>query len=724
MPVSARTDIRIFLGGFMKQILMLLLALLLFAPDMPSAFAEEAKEPVKTAAEQGSPAKTPQKDYQPFSLGELYVTGERLPMAQEVTQTTEITAEDIAATNSKTVAEALSHVPGITVTTGRKNSPSVSIHGLNQNKALVLIDGVPYYETNYGSLDLNSIPADNIAKIEIQKGVSSVLYGPNGLAGIINIITKKATERPAIGALAEVGDYESNRFTFWHGMKAGKVNYWLSYDRQESRGWYLSRDFEPRQTRINYRSPNSNPSFVLEDGGVRENSYSKMEGIWAKVGIEPTPGSEYYLNFHHISRDRGAPASLLDDQNRIFLARPAFSQLWQMPKYDNWGVDFSGRQKLGERVTLKGKVFYHNHVDDLVSYRYTDYTGYLSTSRFKDDTWGGSFASDIKLAEIDTLKLAFNYLRDKHEERSDLYLPFQQATSDTGSFGIENELKPLKNLSIVGGLSYDRWGVTKSTQNVTNNTGLLTGVRILRKPDDSQLNPMLGVTYTFGDGTKLFGSWAQKTRFPTLSALYSSSSGNPDLKPEKSMNYVLGASRGITQYARGEVSFFVHDIKDFISRDAPGPISTYQNYGKIFMYGVELAAEVFPAKDLTIRASYTYNNATDRSTGSPTERVTFVPTHKADLSVKYLIPIIGVNLDFTGLYVGRIWGQLPTGSSPSTPAMRTGDYFITDIRVSRNIFKNLEAYFVAKNIFDKNYEQELGFPAPGRNLFIGLKASY
>jgi iron complex outermembrane recepter protein len=708
----------------MKRICMILAALLIFALGMPSAYAEEHKAPGQAETQQAVPAKAPQKDYQPFSLGELYVTGDKLPVAQEVTQTTEITAEDITATNSKTVAEALSHVPGIAVTTGRKNSPYVNIHGIDQSKTLVLIDGVPYYETSYGSLDLNSIPADNVAKIEIQKGVSSVLYGPNGLAGVINIITKKATDRPAVGALVEAGDYESRRFTFWHGMKVNKINYWLSYDHQESSGWLLSKDYDPRSTRVNYRSPNSNPSYVLEGGGKRNNSYFKMDGLWAKIGVEPTAGSEYYVNFHYIQRDRGAPASVLDDQNRIFLSRPAFSQLWQMPKYDNWGIDLSGQQKLGDKVNIKGKLFYHNHVDDLVSYRDPGYSVYLSKSRYQDDMLGGSLASDIKLTDIDTLKLAFQYRRDKHEERADTYLPFQEAISYTGSFGVENELKPLKNLSLVGGLSYDWWNVNKSTQVTTDNLGFFTGVRRLKTPDDDLFNPMFGATYTFDEGTKIFASWARKVRFPTLSTLYSSTAGNPELRPEKSMNYVVGASRGITKYARGEASFFVHDIEDFISRDGSSTIAIYQNYGKIFMYGAEFSAEVFPTKDLTFKASYTYNNASDRSHGSLTERVTFVPTHKADFSIKYLIPVIATNVDLTTTYVGYMWGQLPTPSSPVTAADGTGDYFIVDIRISKNIYKNFEAYFVAKNIFDKNYEQQLGFPAPGRNLFIGLKASY
>ena len=89
-----------------------------------------------------------QQGFESFSLGEIYVEGEKPPVTQETAITTVITAEEIKATNSKTVAEALSHAPGLRVSTGTKNEPNISIHGFfSQSRILVLIDGVPYYET-------------------------------------------------------------------------------------------------------------------------------------------------------------------------------------------------------------------------------------------------------------------------------------------------------------------------------------------------------------------------------------------------------------------------------------------------------------------------------------------------------------------------------------------------------------------------------------------------
>ncbi|MCX5832745.1 MAG: TonB-dependent receptor [Deltaproteobacteria bacterium] len=700
----------------MKKLLSLVLGLFVIALASPATWAAEGQ--------------AQKKDYEAFSLGELYVTGDKLPTSWEATQTTEITAEQIEATHSQTVAEALTYVPGVTVTTGRKNQPTVYIHGLNQNKAIVLIDGVPYYETNYGSLNLGSIPASNIAKIEVQKGVSSVLYGPNAIAGVINIVTKKAGTKPSLGLAMEVGDYEARRFTAWNGMQVGKYNYWVSYDHQESKGWYLSKDFVSHPTRIRYTPP-PNVTTVLEDGNVRNNADMKMDGVWAKVGVEPTKGSEYYVNFHYITTERGAPASILDDSNRVFTARPAFSQLSRMPRDDNWGMDLSGQQQIGGRFTVKGKLFYHEHVDDYDSFRNPDYSGFLSTSRYQDNMLGASLMSDIKLAKTDTLKFSAHYRRDQHEERADAYLPLQEADSYTGSLGVENEYNPTKNLSLVAGVSYDWFDVAKSNQNVTVTTATATTAvgdfvsqKTLTTPDSNKVNPMVGATYTFDDGTRVYASWAQKIRFPTLSALYSSSSGNPDLQPEKSTNYVVGISRAITQYARGEASFFVYDVKDLISRDAPGPTSPYINYGSVFIYGTEVVGEVYPTGDLTLRAAYTYNKAANKSEGRVNDDVTFIPQHKIDLSIAYMVPVVKAKIDFNGLYVSQMYGQLPTGSSPALAILTTSDYFIMGLRISKTLFKNFEAYFGAKNLLDKDYEQEVGFPAPGRNLYAGVKFEY
>ncbi len=657
------------------------------------------------------------KNYEAYDLGELYVKGDKLPTSEQVTEETVITQEEIEATHSQNAAEALSHVPGITVTTGMKNNPALSIHGLNQTETLILIDGVPYYETSYGYLNLNTIPVFMIDKIVVQKGVSSVLYGPNGMAGVVNIITKKPTERPSFDAKAEVGDYQAYELSAAQGMKKGIFSYWFGYDRQESGGYYLSQNFTPTTTLVDYKTPNPHGRgmittpvpYTLEDGGVRNNSEFHMDSVWAKIGVEPSAGSEYYLNMHYISSNFGAPASLMNDATQV---QPTFSQLWYWPTYNNWGADLSGQQKVGDQLTFKGKLFYHNHTDVGDFYYDPDLTREIARSTYKDNMQGGSLLGEYSLLPTDTLRAAFNYRRDDHNEQANIGATFLEDISYTGSVSVENEFNPIKPLSVVAGVGYDWWSVTKSDQSPA-----LT-------PDANRVDPMVGATYTLPDSTKLFASWAEKVRFPTLSQLYASQGGNPTLSPEHSDNYVAGASRGITQYVKTEASFFTHDVTNMINRNSPVPSSPYLNYGKIFIWGAEATAEIFPMNNLSFGVGYTYTNATDESPNTVTSRVTYVPSSKVDLSMKYLIPVMKVQTDFTATYVGRMWDQLPSASQPTTAALRTGDYFIVGARISKVFYDRFEGYFVVQNLFDKDYEEQVGFPAPGRNLFLGVRYSY
>ena len=707
----------------MRRFLGFILASLMVVSLTPGVRAQDAQAPAGPQVQAQSGLE--QKNYEAYDLGEIYVKGEKLSTAQEVTQTSVVTQEDIEAAHSQNVADALSHVPGITITTGAKNQPYVSLQGLNQTETLVLIDGVPYYETNYGYLNLKTIPVDMIDHIEVTKGVSSVLYGPNSLAGVINIITRKPTERPSLDARAEYGDYRADEESVSHGMKVGMVSYWFGYDRQDSKGWYLSNDFEPQETQLMYKGKGGKTvNEVIETGGVRDNSDFHMDSLWGKIGIEPTPGAEYYLNMNYTSANFGAPASLYQDT--IFLnPGQQFSQLWTWPAYNNIGADLSGQQPVTDWMTLKGKLFYHYH-EDVGDFFYDPaLTQELARSTYKDNTFGGSILDEMSLASFDTLRASFMYKRDEHQQTALTYLPFQEAVSYTGSFGVENTWNPIKPLSIVAGVAYDWWDVSKSNQDETNSSGAFTGFEDLKTPSANRVDPMVGATYMFDDKTKLFASWAEKIRFPTLTQLYSGNfGGNTDLKPEKADNYVVGASRPLTQYATAEVSFFVHDVADMINRNAPSPLAQYLNYGRIFIWGSEVSGQIFPMKDLSFGIGYTYTNATDESPNTPTSRVTYVPSSKVDLTGKYLIPGIKVQTDLTATYVGRMWDQLPYEASPSTPALRTGDYFIVGARISRVFYDHFEGYFVAQNLFDKNYEEQVGFPAPGRMLFVGLRYSY
>ena len=75
----------------------------------------------------------------------------------------------------------------------------LAIRGFSGNRIMLNIDGRPVNASGVVGgyyIDWGTVPLDNIEKIEIIRGGSSVRYGNNALGGVVNVITKKPTETP------------------------------------------------------------------------------------------------------------------------------------------------------------------------------------------------------------------------------------------------------------------------------------------------------------------------------------------------------------------------------------------------------------------------------------------------------------------------------------------------------------------------------------------------
>jgi iron complex outermembrane recepter protein len=667
------------------------------------------------------------KDFGTYALGEIVATAEK-PAVRSIAVNTEVTPAEIDSENAKTVADALQFVPGIQVTTGRKMQPSISIHGFDQDKALVLIDGVPYYETKYGAFDLNQISTDSVARIDVVKGAASVLYGANAEAGVINIITKTATEKPSFNGKLEIGQNGADSVSLSHGMKTGNLSYWVSYLHREWDSWKLSDDFEPRVGVIQTGSGKTAQKVktTIQNNGDRVNSDYKSDNVYLKVGLEPTKDSEYYLNLHYIKTEKGDPPDI--DSIMIFPSRPAFSWFDRITNYDDWGADLSGKTKLTDKFGLTTKLFYHNHFDDYDSYSDETYKTKIASSRYKDYMLGGIVLGDYNIVDWDTIRFDINYRKDNHQQRDDKYLPFAESTSNTGSLGLEDEFILLDSkLSLVAGVGYDWFEVTEAKQTNTDKTGAFLNQTDNFIPETmKELNPMVGATYNVDETTKIFASVAKKTRFPTLNELYASAKngGNPNLKSEKSINYTIGASKSFNKILSVEVSPFYHDISDRISRDLPAPDALYHNSAKIKMRGVEIDADLNPLENLSFKAGYTYNHAEDVSPGQVTDKVTNAPAQQLDAKVQYVIPDWETRIDMSMLNYGKSYRQLPTAQNPTLAVIENESYTVLGAKITQPFLEKWEAYLSVNNLFDKNYEPQSGYPAQGRNIWLGVSFKY
>jgi iron complex outermembrane receptor protein len=108
-----------------------------------------------------------------------------------------LTADDIRRTGATSIPEALRWVPGLTVLRLDGRSWIVSARGsarLYSDKILVMIDGRSLYTPLFSGVIWDSIDMsmEDIEQIEVVRGPGAVMWGPNALNGVINIITKRA----------------------------------------------------------------------------------------------------------------------------------------------------------------------------------------------------------------------------------------------------------------------------------------------------------------------------------------------------------------------------------------------------------------------------------------------------------------------------------------------------------------------------------------------------
>ena len=664
------------------------------------------------------------KEYEAYSLGEIVVSG-KSSVVRDIAISNEVTPEDFEAVNADSVADALTYIPGTRVTYGRKFIPEINIHGFDKQRILTLIDGVPYYETKYGSLDLNQIGLEGVARIDVVKGASSVLYGPNALGGVINIITKKASsEKPVLSATAEYGVDgidDAYKVALSHGMKKGNINYWVSYLHKEWDSWDLSDDFEPQVGTVTVRpvaGPKTVTNTIIQDEGERANSDYKTDNFWAKFGLEPSEDTEIYVNFHYIQTEKGDPSNI---ESVKVMPKFDFSQFDRISAYDDWGIDLSAEHAFTDAFSLQGKLYYHDHSDEFESYTDETFTQAFALSTYNDTILGGMLLGDYQVVDWDALRFSLHYKKDFHEQRDLEGLPFAESEADTASAGLENEMNLLDNkLSIVTGISYDWYDVTKAEED-PNNNGNIIGANT---PDTMDaFNPMIGATYQIADRAQLFASVARKTRFPTLDQIYDGNTPNLNLEAETAVNYTAGVSWGFKDLLKLQVAPFFHDISDYITNDAPdNPLQQSKNYAKVQMKGVEVNLEITPYEDLLFKLGYMANDASNESPQRHSDDVTGVPEYTFNFSMQYTVPGIGTQLNWTMLYMGESFRQLPSPDDPGADIITNGTYTLCNARITQPFLSDrLKAFLAVENLFDENYEPESGFPAPGMRVWLGVK---
>jgi iron complex outermembrane receptor protein len=135
-----------------------------------------------------------------------------------------ITQDDIQRSGATAIPDLLRMVPGMDVAQIDANTWAISARGFNEefsNKLLVLIDGRSVYTPTFAGVfwETVDLPLQDIERIEVIRGPGGTVWGANAVNGVVNIITKKASETQGVAVEAGGGNLKKGFGTVEYGGK-------------------------------------------------------------------------------------------------------------------------------------------------------------------------------------------------------------------------------------------------------------------------------------------------------------------------------------------------------------------------------------------------------------------------------------------------------------------------------------------------------------------------
>jgi len=150
---------------------------------------------------------------------EILVVG-KTPKDLPVATVSTVTSIEVERLKPRDLSDVVKYIPGSMVTFGDKDTYSLKLRGVSSNRIALLVDGVPVYEPYFATFDLKTVSAGGIDTLQVTKGPSSVLYGPNTLGGLVNVITKRPSEKPSL-SLTEATATRTRAASAWTRPSAG-----------------------------------------------------------------------------------------------------------------------------------------------------------------------------------------------------------------------------------------------------------------------------------------------------------------------------------------------------------------------------------------------------------------------------------------------------------------------------------------------------------------------
>ena len=677
----------------------------------------------------------------PATLPEVVVTAQEDAVAAKLEETRQnhpgsvstVSPQEINLQKTNNLGEVLNRIPGAVYVDedGRGTKPDISLRGLNPIRSefvQLLQDGVPIQPSLYSEqAAYYGVPMERVAGIEVFKGGASILFGPNTVGGVVNLISRSPSSRPFAAVLDtrydSYGDYSGNLFVSGtRGNVFAGIEYLhkggdgfrdsLGYnidDVDVKLGYRFNEDHSAQLRFQYYDEASETPGGLLPDQFASDRTqtnkphdefFGKRVAADIRSSHQLTERQRVDLLLYAFRFERNwflqnfvsdtTPDLSLADSNGQFLRE--FTVVGFEPKYT---LDYDLGNTTGHQLTLGARV-YHDSVNRRTA------LGNDGAAREGDG---------VLTAEDDLSTLAFaGYL--------------------------QNEFKLTKRLSIVPGVRYEHIEQTRedvfadlAEQSSTYNVWV----------------PGLGVKYDFAPRSQAYANVTRSFRPPTFGDTFNPAIGasSADLKASTAWTYEAGIRANPFPWLLADVGGFRTDFSDqvVVSGNTAANFDT-ETYGfegvcQVGLLGLTHGIregnwnfrgdhEVFLLGGATLVKS-TFANGVFEGNDLP-----YVPNQTVTFGARYAFRE-SFDVVLQGRYVSdRFTDNANTVEENAIATVgELSDYVVFDLKARWQATEQLALNAGINNLFDESYgtqrrtgQQKGVFPGPTRSVYVAATLSF
>ncbi|WP_420447636.1 TonB-dependent receptor plug domain-containing protein [Candidatus Palauibacter sp.] len=604
--------------------------------------------------------------------------------------------------------EALRQIPFLQVRENSRGEAQPSLRGTESRQLAVLVDGVPLTLGWDARTDLSLIPVDAASEIQLFRGLSSVLHGPNVLGGVVSIEIGHGSVDPDRRLNGMQGGMDATGAAFG-GARLGRT--WSSGEggvSVQAGGAYRTRDGVPLAGGVVQPSapdPNRRLNSDLDHmSAFFTGRYEAESGAWLSTstfGYRAEKGVPPEL---HVAN----PRRWRIPETKRFVSTVSAGTGWRSTPFGTGDFEVSLGIDAGDA-----------QVDEFETLSYED----IAEQEFADDrtlTFRG--LSDHELGE-GVVRTALTLAETRHVER---IVPGGESVFRQRLFSFGGEVEvPLarqgagfwSGARINVGASFDRGSTPE------------TGGREAREAIDDW-GARVGGSAQVGRRVRLHTGASRRVRFPSLRELYSGALGrfvpNPDLAPEV-LRAVEAGLTGTVEALGAEVEaqavLFVQSFSNAIVRTGLGDGRfRRENRRRVDAAGLELLGdarwgEVSLGGDLTWQDV----SVTDQRLAGGALRPEYQPGIMAGMHVESPLPA-GFRARAAVDAVGRQYCVDPDlGADVALDPTARVDLVVSREFTLGGPFRTLQTSLSLDNLADATVFDQCGLPQPGRLLRLQFR---